>query len=459
MSKHKQWNKAKLDKLSQSRVKPAIALEQVQELPDVVGSPACLASRARNSTIETQATRLGDPRFRAVQRQTIASQIGRIRGNGHLQRVMSTISNLQRQENEATSPQTNSSETDMSFFESLSPDGIVVALYDVTESHHLPTSCPICQRYVREKIALLADTHFSSGHPMSVDPELTTSNLFQEAEAWHIHKSHEDPRRFALGDMRFFQSEAERFARDYHAVALNGNNAVGQGAMPVATVEDLSLKIRAVSERVEALLRGMGNPQASTSSLVKTVALFGHGGSRWMGIGGNLRPRQARQLVQNVRERLTSNISVVLYACSTAAGRQEGEGTLADVIHDALVQEGSHTRASVWGHTGPGVATAYPFWREFSGQETEGGGQAFFDEAFPAEFIDTEAQQLNLTRPRQRRQLTLAMRLVYAREMRGDHARNLPFKNLEARHAIVASLQQRWHSSRHRERLDRRSNR
>ncbi len=51
-------------------------------------------------TVEVQAARLGDLRLQTVQRQALAAQIGRVQGNRHLQRMITSINDVEKPESD-----------------------------------------------------------------------------------------------------------------------------------------------------------------------------------------------------------------------------------------------------------------------------------------------------------------------------------------------------------------------
>lgn len=57
-----------------------------------VGLPEELFGDFLSGTVQTQANRLGDPRLKGAQKQALASHIGQVQGNKHLQRVMDAYS-------------------------------------------------------------------------------------------------------------------------------------------------------------------------------------------------------------------------------------------------------------------------------------------------------------------------------------------------------------------------------
>lgn len=112
-------------------------------------------------------------------------------------------------------------------------------------------------------------------------------------------------------------------------------------------------------------------------SLVRTLAIFTHGGSDWVSVGGGITTRNIARVIQRIAPVLTDDVKIILYGCSSARGQREasdwftttmsagGEDSLAARIRDALVDAGK-TRASVWGHTESGHTTRNPSLRIFN---------------------------------------------------------------------------------------------
>lgn len=75
----------------QQKARPDIETEQTSAHSGAPGLVPGLIGGADDPTIQAQAARLSDMRFRTAQRQAMASQIGRVAGARYLQRVMSAV--------------------------------------------------------------------------------------------------------------------------------------------------------------------------------------------------------------------------------------------------------------------------------------------------------------------------------------------------------------------------------
>jgi hypothetical protein len=97
MSEQKQTVESQLNKQNQQKNQPDLMTEQTEEQSVLEGLSKGLVGSTNNASIQAQAARLGDTRLQTVQRQAIATQIGRSGGNHYLQRVMA-----QMKQNEST---------------------------------------------------------------------------------------------------------------------------------------------------------------------------------------------------------------------------------------------------------------------------------------------------------------------------------------------------------------------
>jgi hypothetical protein len=84
-------SKTQLDDKSGHRLEPAALRGQASELAGVIELAGGMVGANGNGNVEPQATRLSDSRFQAVQRQTMAKQVGQVQGNQHLQRVVASL--------------------------------------------------------------------------------------------------------------------------------------------------------------------------------------------------------------------------------------------------------------------------------------------------------------------------------------------------------------------------------
>jgi len=127
-------------------------------------------------------------------------------------------------------------------------------------------------------------------------------------------------------------------------------------------------------------------------SLIRTLALFTHGTSTWVSIGGGISNSNAAKLIKRIAPTLTDDVKIILYGCSSARGQSEasswvetttrsgGDDSLAARIRDALIEAGK-TRATVWGHTEVGHTTRNPSLRYFDVWRGKGtAGQSYLGE-------------------------------------------------------------------------------
>jgi len=99
MSKQNQKVTSEQKKQNKPQTAPDVVAGQVQEQAMVSELSKGLIGIAGGSSIQDQATHLSDTRFSKVQRQAMATQIGREGGNQHLQRIM-----LQMKQDEQAHP-------------------------------------------------------------------------------------------------------------------------------------------------------------------------------------------------------------------------------------------------------------------------------------------------------------------------------------------------------------------
>jgi len=138
--------------------------------------------------------------------------------------------------------------------------------------------------------------------------------------------------------------------------------------------------------------------------IIGTIACFGHGSSSsgWIGMGdiGDV------LLDPDIRNKLSSNLRVILYMCLTGASpesrlptieqggeeparRAGGMRSFAARLRNRLA-EAQIGNAEVWAHTVEGVAVTSPHWRVFADEGAP--GEAFFSTVFdmitlPIEFL------------------------------------------------------------------------
>lgn len=127
-------------------------------------------------------------------------------------------------------------------------------------------------------------------------------------------------------------------------------------------------------------------------SLIRTLALFTHGTSSWISIGGGISNSNAAKVIKRIAPALTDDVKIILYGCSSARGLSEasswtetttrsgGDDSLAARIRDALIEAGK-ARATVWGHTEVGHTTRNPSLRYFDVWRGKGAaGQSYLGE-------------------------------------------------------------------------------
>ena len=96
MPKQNQAAESQSEKKKRSRVEPAPAADLAGDLAGLVQLPAAPIAAAGDGSLADQAARLGDGRLLTVQRQQMASQIGHLQGNDHLQTVIATLTGKDR---------------------------------------------------------------------------------------------------------------------------------------------------------------------------------------------------------------------------------------------------------------------------------------------------------------------------------------------------------------------------
>lgn len=81
----------KSDKKGRPESKPVVVTKPAGALAGLAEFPAGPIGAADDGTIQAQAAQISDWRLQTVQRQALASQIGRVQGNQHLQRVIAAV--------------------------------------------------------------------------------------------------------------------------------------------------------------------------------------------------------------------------------------------------------------------------------------------------------------------------------------------------------------------------------
>jgi hypothetical protein len=161
---------------------------------------------------------------------------------------------------------------------------------------------------------------------------------------------------------------------------------------PIADSGNLASQITQLGTVLKAAVDAVPKPPHITPlphtgpALIRAVALFTHGTSSWISIGGGITAKSVGKVIQRIAAFLTDDVKIILYGCSSARGTKEpsdwvtttmtpgGEGSLAAKFRDALVDAGK-PRATVWGHTEVGHTTRNPSLRYFyagSGKGTKG---------------------------------------------------------------------------------------
>jgi hypothetical protein len=88
MAKQNQAAETKSDRKSRPKVEPTVVEELADDLIGLARLPGGAITAVGGGTIKAQVARLNDPRLQRAQRRALATHIGRVQGNRHLQRVM-----------------------------------------------------------------------------------------------------------------------------------------------------------------------------------------------------------------------------------------------------------------------------------------------------------------------------------------------------------------------------------
>ena len=122
---------------------------------------------------------------------------------------------------------------------------------------------------------------------------------------------------------------------------------------------------------------------------VRKLTVFAHGSNTWCGISNGLTTGKAAVLIKKIAPSLTTDVNLVIYACSVGRGTDEdeswrrgtmqsgGSGSLASSIRDALIEE-NKLQSSVWGHTTVGHTTTNWALRVFEASLGEGSAGVSF---------------------------------------------------------------------------------
>ena len=140
---------------------------------------------------------------------------------------------------------------------------------------------------------------------------------------------------------------------------------------------------KALGEAADKAPNKPAKPTGPGPGKIKTLALFGHGTSWWMGCGTDVDTGNVQSVASSISSALTGDINVILYACSVARGQNEenswvntttkdgGADSLASTLRDALMDEGKD-EATVWGHTEVGHTSRNFTLREFDAGDGKG---------------------------------------------------------------------------------------
>lgn len=169
---------------------------------------------------------------------------------------------------------------------------------------------------------------------------------------------------------------------------------------PIADSGKLATQIADLGKVLKTAVEAVPKPPRITPlphtgpALIRRLALFTHGTTSWISIGGGISAGGVGSVIQRIAPFLTDDVNIILYGCSSARGTKEpsdwltttmtsgGEDSLAAKVRDALLESGK-SRATVWGHTELGHTTRNPSLRYFyagSGKGTQG-------KSFVGEFV------------------------------------------------------------------------
>ena len=176
------------------------------------------------------------------------------------------------------------------------------------------------------------------------------------------------------------------------AADLAFGRAIADGGSLVTQLTQLGA---ALSQAVGAVPQPAGTtPLPGTGpALIRTLALFTHGTTGWVSIGGGIRAATVGALIRRIAPALTNDVKILLYGCSSARGQTEpsswvrttatdgGADSLAGALRDALIDAGK-TGAVVWGHTEVGHTTRNPSLRSFGAAWGRGSpGQSYLSQS------------------------------------------------------------------------------
>ncbi len=231
-----------------------------------------------------------------------------------------------------------------------------------------------------------------------------------------------------------FERQAKQFASREHTLATgSGPGGLATNAaipMDTLTASSLAGQINGVGTALANLMTAHGE----ASPKIGTVAIFTHGwsyngenssgirvgqGNSWSGMSvSEDNTASTEALVNAAKGSLSNGVKVLLFACSTAYGKDDdnaglgernttrsdgGEQGFADALRDALANAGLDD-AEVWGHTAPGHTTRSPALRVFRASTPDAAGEDYFSTVFDDAYIqlwaDNKGWTFNYTRDR-----------------------------------------------------------
>ncbi len=321
MPKQKQVAAEKSNKTSRNESKPLVVEELTGDEINLAHLPAGTTTVERN--LDSQVAWLHDSRLPAVQRQTLAAEMGRVQGNKHLQRALVS---LERGQGRAETRQ--------------EPAEFNVALYDYNLDHmHIRgeaawTEAVRNERHEQQRNAFRgwALNWARQNRAIGLDG-VTPGRAVEMNNRQEILDGINNTYRAANQD-RVARSVPESQWRKIDTVAFfcHGSPDSGLVRLDVRDVRSFVAAIdRALSPHVRFLLFACSTGQG-----------------RWQ--RGMIRSRETVES-ESVRE------------------AEGGEGSWAARLAEALlrrgVEMGEAWRGAVWGHTTSGTAVGVPNWREF----------------------------------------------------------------------------------------------
>jgi len=278
----------------------------------------------------------------------------------------------------------------------------VVCLYDANRAHHknnlrisnegVRTEEVGCNRcfvnYLTPLVLTGGQSQFAAAW-RALTPE-ERGNRVETAESQH--KASTDD----IATMNDMKNEIEQGGKTW------GNQWQADKTYPVTSVEDVINKLQTAYD-----LHGT----------INVLACVMHGVPNQFSLGGTIRDGavpsaeglSVTAFVERIKNYLAEDILWILYACGTAGlglgngeernggharlgleitrGQEGGRHTVAAALHDALHAKGK-VRATVWGHTGYGVATQRPYWRRY--RDPGAHAVSLFEMCFNEAFVNDE---------------------------------------------------------------------